>query len=60
VEALINLIFDTKVIQQQVKEIGYDANKTPLGALSKESVTLGYKILQEISDALITKPAKLK
>ena len=30
---LINLIFDMKMINNQIKEIGYDAKKMPLGKL---------------------------
>lgn len=33
VQKLINLIFDTQVINNTMKEIGYDPNKMPLGKL---------------------------
>ncbi len=31
-----------------MKEIGYDADKMPLGILSKESIKKGYQILEQL------------
>lgn len=39
-------------MNQQMKEIGYDAKKMPLGKLSKTNIEKGYKILTEISENL--------
>ena len=36
------------MMAKQMKEIGYDANKMPLGKLAKSSILKGYTILQEI------------
>lgn len=47
---LIKLIFDLKMMDQQMKEIGYDAKKMPLGKLSKDAIHEGYKILKKISE----------
>lgn len=37
-----------KMMAKQMKEIGYDANKMPLGKLAKSSILKGYEILQGI------------
>lgn len=52
VQDLIRLIFDMKMMARQMKEIGYDANKMPLGKLAKSSILKGYTILQEIMNEL--------
>jgi poly [ADP-ribose] polymerase len=39
---LIKLIFDLKMMNNQMKEIGYDAKKMPLGKLSSECIKKGY------------------
>jgi len=49
VQDLIKLICDLSMMKQQMIEVGYDANKLPLGKLSKEHVKKGYQVLQEIS-----------
>lgn len=49
VKSLVQLIFDLKMMNQQMKEIGYDAKKMPLGKLSKSNIEKGYKILNEIA-----------
>ena len=51
-EELINLIFDTKMIAKEVKEIGYDTAKMPLGALKKDSIKKAYAVLDRISKEL--------
>lgn len=51
-KSLIKLIFDLNMMNNQMKEIGYDANKMPLGKLSKQAIQKGYKILKEISETL--------
>ncbi len=42
VQDLIRLIFDMKMMNKQMKEIGFDANKMPLGKLAKSSILKGY------------------
>jgi poly [ADP-ribose] polymerase 2/3/4 len=58
VQELIRLIFDMKMMAKQMKEIGYDANKMPLGKLGKPSILKGYSILQEIMNELKSKDKK--
>jgi poly [ADP-ribose] polymerase len=38
VQALINLIFDTNIMNTTMKEIGYDAKKMPLGKLGDSTM----------------------
>jgi poly [ADP-ribose] polymerase len=38
-----------------MKEIGYDAKKMPLGALSKENIKKGYETLKELMSILTNK-----
>jgi poly [ADP-ribose] polymerase len=38
------------MINNQMKEIGYDAKKMPLGKLAKTSIIKGYEILKELMD----------
>lgn len=52
VEDLIKLIFNMKLMQRQMMEIGYDAKKMPLGKLSKNTIKQGYEVLKQISDVL--------
>lgn len=52
VQDLIRLIFDVKMMSQFMMEIGYDANKLPLGKLTKNHVKRGYDVLCEISAVL--------
>lgn len=52
------MIFDLKMMNQQMKEIGYDAKKMPLGKLSKSNIEKGYKILSEIAECLKNKKSK--
>ena len=46
VQDLIKLIFDMKMMNNQMKEIGYDAKKMPLGKLAKASIMKGYEALK--------------
>eukprot|EP00826_Nyctotherus_ovalis_P013167 TRINITY_DN13519_c0_g1_i9.p1 TRINITY_DN13519_c0_g1~~TRINITY_DN13519_c0_g1_i9.p1 ORF type:complete len:576 (-),score=216.42 TRINITY_DN13519_c0_g1_i9:173-1900(-) len=52
VEDLVKLIFNMKLMQKQMVEIGYDARKMPLGKLSKDTIKRGYEVLKQISDVL--------
>lgn len=47
---LINLIFDLGMMNKQMKQIGYNVNKMPLGKLSKDNIKLGYSILKKLYD----------
>jgi poly [ADP-ribose] polymerase len=48
VKKLLEFIFDLKLMNQQMKEIGYDANKMPLGKISQNMIKNGYDILCKI------------
>ena len=52
VKDLIKLIFDMKMINNQMKEIGYDAKKMPLGKLAKVSIMRGYEALKGLMEEL--------
>ena len=52
IQSLMDLIFDMKMMTQQMVEIGYDARKMPLGKLSKATIKQGYQALQKIADVL--------
>lgn len=52
VESLINLIFDLKIINRTLAEIGYDSKKMPLGKLSVSTIKQGLEVLKEIETAL--------
>lgn len=48
VQDLINLIFDMNMIQQSMKEIGYDSKKMPLGKLGDSTIKQGYQVLNDL------------
>ena len=48
----IKLIYNTNILNHQMKEIGYDSSKMPLGKLAKESLNKGYLILKDIEKEL--------
>jgi poly [ADP-ribose] polymerase len=50
--ALIEMICDTKMMKRQMVEIGYNADKLPLGKLTKQHFAKGYAVLKRISDRL--------
>lgn len=52
IQNLMNLIYDTNIMNKQMAEIGYDAKKMPLGKLGKETITAGYKVLKKIENVL--------
>lgn len=39
-----------KMVDNQMKEIGYDSKKMPLGKLAKSSITKGYEALKLLMD----------
>ncbi|KAH6813942.1 polymerase [Perilla frutescens var. frutescens] len=48
----ISLICNMSMMRQQMMEIGYNAEKLPLGKLSKTTVLKGYDVLKRISDVI--------
>jgi poly [ADP-ribose] polymerase len=38
VQDLVKLIFDIKMMHSQMKDIGYDEKRSPLGLLAKASI----------------------
>ncbi|KAI9005294.1 poly polymerase catalytic domain-containing protein [Gaertneriomyces semiglobifer] len=57
VQELIKLIFNMKMMTQTMVEIGYNADKMPLGKLTKANIQKGYNVLAEIADVLNTPTA---
>ena len=49
---LIRLIYDKKIINDNLYEIGYDSKKMPLGKLSSYTLKNGLNILKKIEDEL--------
>lgn len=41
-------MFDIRVFDDYIKEVNYDSNKLPLGLLSKEQISTGFKVLDNI------------
>mmetsp|Transcript_64488 Transcript_64488/g.74962 ORF Transcript_64488/g.74962 Transcript_64488/m.74962 type:complete len:768 (+) Transcript_64488:42-2345(+) len=60
VKDLVQLIFDLKLMNNAMKEIGYDAKKMPLGKLAKTTIKAGYDVLQRISTAIQNKASRSK
>ncbi|KAF9571014.1 Poly [ADP-ribose] polymerase 2 [Mortierella alpina] len=52
VQDLMSLIFNTQMMNRQMKELDYDADKMPLGKLAKATILHGYEVLKKISRAL--------
>ena len=48
----MNLIFDVNVINNTMKEIGYDAKRMPLGKLGDTTIKEAYGILNKLSEAI--------
>lgn len=55
---LVQLIFDLKMMNNAMKEIGYDAKKLPLGKLAKTTIKAGYDVLKRISAAISNKKSR--
>ena len=49
---LIRLIYDKKIINDNLHELGYDSKKMPLGKLSPSTLSNGLNILKEIEGEL--------
>lgn len=60
VKKLIELIFDLKMMNKQMIQIGYNTKKMPLGKLSKKSIEKGYEILKKLLDEIKGKHNKTK
>jgi len=60
VEDLIELIFDLKMMRNQMKELDYDPSRMPLGKLSKNALQKAYEVLNELSKALENKRPSLE
>ncbi|BAF04897.2 Os01g0351100 [Oryza sativa Japonica Group] len=50
--SFISLICDISMMKQQMVEIGYNADKLPLGKLSKSTILKGYDVLKRISNVI--------
>ncbi|CAM0881176.1 unnamed protein product [Alopecurus aequalis] len=48
----ISLICNISMMKQQMMEIGYNADKLPLGKLSKSTILKGYDVLKSISNVI--------
>jgi poly [ADP-ribose] polymerase len=48
-QKLINLIFDVNIMNNTMKEIGYDAKKMPLGRLGDSTIKEAYGVLSKLS-----------
>jgi poly [ADP-ribose] polymerase len=59
VQELIKLLCDIRMMKKSMMEVGFDADKMPLGKISKEQVKKGYSKLQEIAQAIKDKPNSL-
>ncbi|XP_048504416.1 poly [ADP-ribose] polymerase 2-A isoform X2 [Beta vulgaris subsp. vulgaris] len=52
VAKFISLICNIGMMRQQMMEIGYNAEKLPLGKLSKSTIFKGYDVLKRIADVI--------
>ncbi|KFK30828.1 hypothetical protein AALP_AA6G031100 [Arabis alpina] len=50
VAKFISLVCNVNMMAQHMMEIGYNANKLPLGKLSKSTISKGYEVLKRISE----------
>lgn len=48
-QRLISLIFDVNIMNNTMKEIGYDAKKMPLGRLGDSTIKEAYGVLNKLS-----------
>lgn len=48
----ISLVCNLSMMNQQMMEIGYNANKLPLGKLSKSTILKGYNVLKRLADVI--------
>ncbi|KAK6000311.1 hypothetical protein QM012_003943 [Aureobasidium pullulans] len=59
VQSLMELIFNPKHFANTMQALNYDANKLPLGKLSKATITKGFEILKELSALMSDTSANL-
>ncbi|KAJ3158236.1 Poly [ADP-ribose] polymerase 2 [Geranomyces michiganensis] len=52
VQNLMKLIFNTDMMTKEMVALEYDANKMPLGKLTKAQIKKGYEALAQLSDVL--------
>jgi poly [ADP-ribose] polymerase len=50
---LMELIFSMDMMNKQMRDIGYNAAKLPLGQLGKDTLQKGYAALSKIEDVLV-------
>ena len=55
VQDLMKFIFDMNLVEKNMINVGYDANKMPLGRVSKDTLANGYLALKKIEKELQTK-----
>lgn len=48
----ISLVCNISMMRQQMMEIGYNAEKLPLGKLSESTIMKGYEVLKRIADVI--------
>ena len=53
VQRLMELIFNQQYFADTMRELDYDANKLPLGKLSKRTLERGFEILKELGELLM-------
>ncbi|CAD8213999.1 unnamed protein product [Paramecium octaurelia] len=62
IKDLLKLIYDVKMMDKQMMEIGYDSSRMPLGKLGNQTIKKGYSLLKKIAEAInetkLTKPKK--
>lgn len=51
-QKLISLIFDVTIMNNTMKEIGYDAKKMPLGKLGQGTIKQAYTVLNNLTEAI--------
>lgn len=56
IQELMELIFNQQYFQNVMSSLNYDANKMPLGKLSKTTITRGFQALKDLS-ALMNDPS---
>ncbi|KAI3682761.1 hypothetical protein L1987_82991 [Smallanthus sonchifolius] len=52
VAKFISLICNVSMMKQQMMEIGYNAEKLPLGKLRKATILKGYEVLKRVADVI--------
>lgn len=53
VQRLMELIFNQQYFADTMRELDYDANKLPLGKLSKRTLERGFEILKDLGELII-------